>query len=73
MCRRRACSLNLGRSHLERADLPGFSTAVESYEYSKQPMNNVSFESGAGPSLAYGAVMNPSGATGATACVSSPS
>ena len=32
-------------------DLPGFSTAVESYEYSKQPMNNLAFESGAGTSL----------------------
>ncbi len=27
-------------------DLPGFSTAVESYEYSKQPMNNVALEAG---------------------------
>ena len=26
---------------------PGFSTGVESYEYSKQPMNNLAFESGA--------------------------
>jgi hypothetical protein len=33
-------------------DLAGFSTAVESYEYSKQPMNNLAFESGAGTSLA---------------------
>ena len=29
-------------------DLPGFSSGVESYEYSKQPMNNLAFESGAG-------------------------
>jgi hypothetical protein len=36
-----------------------YSTAVESYEYSKQPMNNTSFESGAGLSLAYGPVLNP--------------
>ncbi|CAN5614807.1 hypothetical protein BH11MYX1_BH11MYX1_46240 [soil metagenome] len=35
-------------------DLAGFSTAVESYEYSKQPMNNLMFESGAGTALAYG-------------------
>src|SRR5580704_10297137 len=27
--------------HRERIDLTGFSAAVESYEYSKQPMNNV--------------------------------
>ncbi len=32
-------------------DLPGFSTGVESYEYSKQPMNELAFESGAGTSL----------------------
>ena len=35
-------------------DLAGFSTAVESYEFSKQPMNNLMFESGAGTALAYG-------------------
>jgi len=35
-------------------DLAGFSTAIESYEYSKQPMNNLMFESGAGTALAYG-------------------
>ncbi|HEY1555627.1 MAG TPA: hypothetical protein VGF94_12405, partial [Kofleriaceae bacterium] len=34
-------------------DLPGFSTGVESYEYSKQPMNELAFESGAGTALAY--------------------
>jgi len=45
-------------------DLPGFASAVESYEYSKQPMNNVAFESGAGTSLAFGPVLNPTGATG---------
>ena len=50
-----------------RTDLPGFGTAVESYEYSKQPMNNVAFESGAGTSLAFGPVLNPTGATGADA------
>jgi hypothetical protein len=48
-------------------DLPGFSTGVESYEYSKQPMNNLAFESGAGTALAYGPVVNPAGASGATA------
>jgi len=36
-------------------DLPGFSTAVESYEYSKQPMNFVAFESGAGTALSHAA------------------
>lgn len=35
-------------------DPAGYSTAIESYEYSKQPMNNLMFESGAGTSLAYG-------------------
>ena len=34
--------------HAARDDLPGFSSGVESYEYSKQPMNNIAFESGAG-------------------------
>jgi hypothetical protein len=42
----------------------GYGLAVESYEYSKQPMNNVSFESGAGLSLMYGPVLNPNGLTG---------
>jgi hypothetical protein len=50
-----------------RTDLPGFASAVESYEYSKQPMNNIAFESGAGTSLAFGPVLNPGGATGADA------
>ncbi|HLK91264.1 MAG TPA: hypothetical protein VKZ18_15310 [Polyangia bacterium] len=48
-------------------DLPGFGSAVESYEYSKQPMNNIAFESGAGTSLLFGPVLNPTGATGADA------
>ncbi len=48
-------------------DLPGFSTAVESYEYSKQPMNNLAFESGAGTSLLFGPIMNPGNATGTAA------
>jgi len=42
-------------------DLPGFSSAIESYEYSKQPMNNLAFESGAGISLVYGPLVNPTG------------
>jgi hypothetical protein len=48
-------------------DLPGYGSGVESYEYSKQPMNNIAFESGAGTSLLFGPVLNPSGATGADA------
>lgn len=47
-----------------RIDLAGFSTAVESYEYSKQAMNDIAFESGAGTSLLFGPVLNPTGATG---------
>jgi hypothetical protein len=50
-----------------RTDLAGFASAVESYEYSKQPMNNIAFESGAGTSLAFGPVLDPAGATGAAA------
>ena len=50
-----------------RVDLAGFSSAVESYEYSKQPMNNLAFESGAGLSLAYGLLLNPAG-NGAAGC-----
>jgi hypothetical protein len=42
----------------------GYSMAIESYEYSKQPMNNTSFESGAGLSLAFGPALNPSNLTG---------
>jgi hypothetical protein len=45
-------------------DLAGFSTAVESYEYSKQPMNGVALESGAGTSLAHGPLVNPEGVSG---------
>jgi hypothetical protein len=48
-------------------DLPGFSSGVESYEYSKQPMNNVNLESGAGLSLLFGPLVNPEGKTGADA------
>jgi hypothetical protein len=48
-------------------DLAGFSTAVESYEYSKQPMNELAFEAGAGTSLAHAALVDTDGATGAAA------
>ncbi|MHB8419687.1 MAG: hypothetical protein ACYDCL_16545 [Myxococcales bacterium] len=37
----------------------GYALAVEAYEYSKQPMNNLSFESGAGLSLQFGPLLNP--------------
>jgi hypothetical protein len=37
-----------------RTEPLAYSLAVESYEYSKQPMNNLSFESGAGLSLIWG-------------------
>jgi hypothetical protein len=47
-----------------RTDPVGFSLAVESYEYSKQSMNNVSFESGAGLSLQFGPLLNGAGVTG---------
>ncbi len=48
-------------------DLPGFSAGVESYEYSKQPMNNLAFEAGAGTSLAYAPRIDTDGATGPAA------
>jgi hypothetical protein len=48
-------------------DIVGYSTAVETYEYSKLAMNMLSFESGAGLSLQYGPVLNPTKATGAAA------
>ncbi len=41
-----------------RTDVLGYSTAIESYEYSKQPMNQLSFESGGGLSLMYGPLLN---------------
>ena len=50
-----------------RIDLAGFASAIESYEYSKQPMNNVAFESGAGTSLLFGPVLNPAGVAGTAA------
>jgi hypothetical protein len=48
-------------------DVTGYSTAVESYEYSKLAMNSLSFESGAGLSLMYGPLVNPMSQTGAQA------
>jgi hypothetical protein len=51
----------------DRIDLAGYSTAVESYEYSKQPMNNIAFESGAGTSLLFGPLLNPTAVSGAAA------
>ena len=48
-------------------DITGFSTAVESYEYSKQAMNDTAFESGAGTSLVYGPIVNSSALHGAQA------
>lgn len=36
-----------------RRDPTGYAAAVESYEYSRQPMNNVAFESGAGVSMVF--------------------
>ncbi|HEX4454135.1 MAG TPA: hypothetical protein VH143_24900 [Kofleriaceae bacterium] len=48
-------------------DLAGFSSGVESYEYSKQPMNGLAFELGAGTPLVFGPVVNPSGLTGSAA------
>ncbi len=47
-----------------KTDLIGFSTAIESYEYSKQSMNSLSFEAGAGLSLQFGPLLNPAGAEG---------
>ncbi len=49
---------------LSTVDPMGYSLGVESYEYSKQPMNNISFEAGAGLSVEYGPVTNPTGLTG---------
>jgi hypothetical protein len=42
----------------------GYALAIETYEYSKQPMNNLSFESGAGLSLMFGPLLNPTQQTG---------
>lgn len=40
-------------------DTLGWALAIESYEYSKQPMNNTSFESGAGLSFQFAPSLNP--------------
>src|SRR5262249_45999202 len=48
-------------------DLAGFSTAVESYEYSKQPMNGLAFEFGAGTSLVYAPLVDTDNAHGPAA------
>ncbi len=45
-------------------DALSYSLAIESYEYSKQAMNILAFESGAGLSLMYGPVQNPSNVSG---------
>ncbi len=50
-----------------KPDLVGYSSAVESYEYSKLMMNYLSFESGAGLSLMYGPLLNPTTQTGTAA------
>ena len=47
----------------EIVDIVGFSTAVESYEYSKFHVNNIALQNYAGPSLAWGPVVNAAGAT----------
>ena len=50
-----------------KTDLVGYSSAVESYEYSKLMMNFLSFESGAGLSLMYGPLLNPAAQSGTAA------
>jgi hypothetical protein len=52
------------KTGMARVDPLGYALAIESYEYSKQPMNNLSFESGAGLSLMFGPVLNSSSAVG---------
>ena len=47
----------------EIVDLVGFSTAVESYEYSKFHVNMVSVQNHAGPSLAWGPIVNKGAST----------
>ncbi len=46
----------------------GYVTGIESYEYSKQPMNNLSFESGAGLSMEFGPLQNPAAVPDNAAC-----
>lgn len=45
-------------------DTLGWALAIESYEYSKQTMNNTSFESGAGLSFTFAPSLNPEGKDG---------
>jgi hypothetical protein len=52
---------------VQRTDPLAYALAVESYEYSKQPMNNTSFESGAGLSLMFGPLLNPTATVGVAA------
>jgi hypothetical protein len=47
----------------EIVDIVGFSTAVESYEYSKFHVNMIALQTYAGPSLAWGPVLNAAGDT----------
>ena len=76
-CQSSACTRHLLRPRAQRrrrrwptarSISPGFSTGVESYEYSKQPMNNLAFESGAGTVARLRAARSTRrGATGAGA------
>jgi len=47
----------------EIVDIVGFSTAVESYEYSKYHVNMIAYQTSAGTSLAWGPVINATGNT----------
>ncbi len=47
-----------------RTDSTGYAAAVESYEYSRQPMNNLAFESSAGISLAFSPTLSGRALTG---------
>ena len=47
-----------------RTDSTGYAAAVESYEYSRQPMNNLAFESSAGLSLAFSPTLTGRALTG---------
>jgi hypothetical protein len=51
-------------TNVRRTDPLGYALAIESYEYSKQPMNQLSFESGAGLSLQFGPILNPNQVSG---------
>jgi hypothetical protein len=42
----------------------GYIAAIETYEYSKQPMNNLSFEAGAGLALEFGPLLNAANVSG---------